>query len=351
MKNIQKSIIRNNSSILEAMRIINSNKKKIALIVDENGGLIGTVTDGDIRRAILTRKDLQTDVSEIMNKDFFASGVKIDYELIKKVMLKKGINCVPIIDENKRPIDLVCSEEFDNQKPSEVRVIIMAGGKGTRLKPYTENCPKPMINICGKPMLELILEKCVSLGFAKFYFSVNYLKEQIIEHFGNGNQWGVDIKYLVESQALGTAGSLSLFEDFNNEPILVMNADVLTSFNFHNMLDFHNKNKLNATLSVREEMVNFPFGIVETNGINLKSFKEKPSIKKLVNTGVYVLSENIFSLIKKNEFCDMPDLLLNCNSLHGKVGVFPIHEYWIDVGRPETLDQAKKEWNEINKNV
>lgn len=351
MNKIQESIIRNNASIFEAMNIINSNKKKIALIVDEKGVLIGTVTDGDIRRAILARKDLGTDVGEIMNKDFFASGAEKDYELIKKVMLKKGINYIPVIDIKKRPIDLICSVELDNQKPSEVRVIIMAGGKGTRLKPYTEKCPKPMIKICGKPMLELILEKCVALGFVKFYFSVNYLKEQIKDHFGDGNQWGVDIKYLDETKALGTAGSLSLFKDFNDQPILVMNGDVLTSFNFQNMLNFHNKNKLDATLSVREEIIKFPYGVVETNGIELKSFKEKPSIKKLVNTGVYVLSEKIFSLIKKNEFCDMPDLLSKSNSLHGKVGVFPIHEYWIDVGRPETLDQAKKEWNEINQNI
>ena len=196
-------------------------------------------------------------------------------------------------------------------------------------------------------MLELILEKCIALGFSKFFFSVNYLKEHINSYFGDGKSWDVNIKYFIEDKPLGTAGSFSLFKDFNEEPILVMNGDVLTTFDFNKMLDFHKKNNLDATLSVREEYLKFPYGVVEVDGVKLKSFQEKPIIKKLVNAGVYVLSNKLFHLLEKNTFSDMPDLLSHFNSHYGTVGVFPLHEYWIDIGRPETLEQAHKDFDEL----
>ena len=351
MINFKDYVINHDATLLQVLDMINSNKAKIALIVQDNGKLLGTITDGDIRRAILKRKDLQTPAKEIMNKEFFATGEEKDFKIIKKIICDKGISYVPVLDKNGKLVDLLSFDNIKDQRSSEVRVIIMAGGKGTRLKPYTDNCPKPMIKVCGKPMLELILEKCISLGFSKFYFSVNYLKEYIISYFGDGNSWDVDIKYLVEDKPLGTAGSLSLFKDFNEEPILVMNGDVLTTFDFNRMLDFHKKNSLDATLSVREEYLKFPYGVVEVDGIKLKSFQEKPTIKKLVNAGVYVLSRKLFSFLEKNTFSDMPDLLSYANSQNGAVGVFPLHEYWIDIGRPETLQQAHKDWNELKNNV
>ena len=348
MNNLEDYIINNDATLLQAMDIINSNKAKIALIVNNDGRLLGTITDGDIRRAILKRKDLQTLAKEIMNKDFFATGINKDYKTIQKIIVEKGISYVPVLDNNDKLVDLLSFNNIKEKKSSELRVIIMAGGKGTRLKPYTDNCPKPMIKVCGKPMLELILEKCIASGFSKFYFSVNYLKEQIISYFGDGKVWDVDIKYLIEDKPLGTAGSLSLFKDFNEEPILVMNGDVLTTFDFNKMLDFHLKNNLDATLAVREEYLKFPYGVVEIDGIKLKSFQEKPILKKLVNAGVYVLSKKLFSHIKNNTFSDMPDLLSYAKLNNGSVGVFPLHEYWIDIGRPETLEKAHKEWDELN---
>ena len=348
MNNLEDYIINNDATLLQAMDIINSNKAKIALIVNNDGRLLGTITDGDIRRAILKRKDLQTLAKEIMNKDFFATGIDKDYKTIQKIIVERGISYVPVLDNNDKLVDLLSFNNIKEKKSSEVRVIIMAGGKGTRLKPYTDNCPKPMIKVCGKPMLELILEKCIASGFSKFYFSVNYLKEQIISYFGDGKVWDVDIKYLIEDKPLGTAGSLSLFKEFNEEPILVMNGDVLTTFDFNKMLDFHLKNNLDATLAVREEYLKFPYGVVEIDGIKLKSFQEKPILKKLVNAGVYVLSKKLFSYIKNNTFSDMPDLLSYAKLNNGSVGVFPLHEYWIDIGRPETLEKAHKEWDELN---
>ncbi len=348
MNNLEDYIINNDATLLQAMDIINSNKAKIALIVNNDGRLLGTITDGDIRRAILKRKDLQTLAKEIMNKDFFATGIDKDYKNIQKIIVEKGISYVPVLDNNDKLVDLLSFNNIKEKKSSEVSVIIMAGGKGTRLKPYTDNCPKPMIKVCGKPMLELILEKCIASGFSKFYFSVNYLKEQIISYFGDGKVWDVDIKYLIEDKPLGTAGSLSLFKEFNEEPILVINGDVLTTFDFNKMLDFHLKNNLDATLAVREEYLKFPYGVVEIDGIKLKSFQEKPILKKLVNAGVYVLSKKLFSYIKNNTFSDMPDLLSYAKLNNGSVGVFPLHEYWIDIGRPETLEKAHKEWDELN---
>ena len=183
MINFKDYVINHDATLLQVLDMINSNKAKIALIVQDNGKLLGTITDGDIRRAILKRKDLQTPAKEIMNKEFFATGEEKDFKIIKKIICDKGISYVPVLDKNGKLVDLLSFDNIKDQRSSEVRVIIMAGGKGTRLKPYTDNCPKPMLKVCGT-MLELIFRKCISLGFSKFYFSVNYLKEYIISYFG-----------------------------------------------------------------------------------------------------------------------------------------------------------------------
>lgn len=221
----------------------------------------------------------------------------------------------------------------------------MAGGLGKRLRPYTENCPKPMLPVGGKPMLEILLEQCIDSGFRKFYISVNYLKDQIIDYFGDGNAWGVSIDYLLENEPLGTAGSLQLIPDKLKEPLLVMNGDVLTRLNPSQLLRFHIEHQAAATLCVREYTTTIPFGVVQTNGVELAGFAEKPSYRELVNAGVYVIDPLLIPLLPPHQKTDMPTLLQNAQKAGHHVAVCPIHEYWIDVGNPDALNKAGIHWS------
>jgi len=222
----------------------------------------------------------------------------------------------------------------------------MAGGKGTRLLPHTLDCPKPMLPVDGKPMLQILIEQCVSAGLRKIYLSVNYLKEQIIDYFGDGKDYGADISYLIEDEPLGTAGSLKLLPlPLINTPFLVMNGDVLTHLDFRHLIEFHQMHGGIATVCGREHKVNIPFGVINHSGSNLIELEEKPSINYLVNAGIYVLAPSILNFIEKSAFLDMPILLREALSVGNQVNVCPVHEYWLDIGRPETLEQAHKEWS------
>ena len=220
----------------------------------------------------------------------------------------------------------------------------MAGGQGMRLRPLTESCPKPMLRIGDKPMLEIILEQCVDSGFLKFYISVNYLKKQIIEYFGNGSRWGVDIQYLEEDKPLGTAGALASLPEQPDKPILVMNGDVLTHVNLEKLFLFHQENSASATICVSEYKTPIPYGVVFTEGAQVLSIEEKPEMSHSINSGVYVLNPELLELLSPKQQCDMPQLLTRGLKRNLSVIVFPIHEYWLDVGHKETLDQANGDW-------
>ena len=344
MSAFKNSLLKSSNTISEAISAINLSTYKIALVIDENGELLGTVTDGDIRRAIIEFNDLKMPVKKIMNKNYKYIKEKEDPKSYVKLMKKFGIKYLPFLD-NKNKLKGIFSIDdlIDLGKKNNV-IVVMAGGIGSRLRPLTDDCPKPMLRINDKPMLELILEKAILSGFNNFYFSVNYLKDHIKNYFGNGDKWNVNINYLEENKPLGTAGSLKLLPKSINEPILVMNGDVLTKIDYENILDFHVNNKLEATMCVREEKIQFPYGVVESEGILFKGLKEKPVLKFPVNAGVYVINPETLSFIKKNNFCDMPELFLNLKSAYKKVGICPIHEYWLDIGRIETFEKAKLDW-------
>ena len=333
--------------VLEALRIINQAATQIALIVDEQQRLLGTLTDGDVRRGILNGEALTVPAERLMNRQFHFVRNGEDQGNILKMMQQDSLHQIPVLDEYGCVLELLLLEEMLGQDLLPNMVVIMAGGKGLRLRPYTEHCPKPMLPINGKPMLEILLEQCIESGFQHFYLSVNYLKEQIIEHFQAGDRWGVSIKYLVEDEPLGTAGSLNLLpKDIKDidEPFLVINGDVLTQLNPIQLLRFHREQNAAATLCVRDHFVSIPFGVVQTKNMELRGFEEKPTYQHLVNAGLYVISPKLLYLLPPDNKIDMPTLLKNAQQAGHKVAVCPIHEYWIDVGRPETLQQADQEW-------
>ncbi|SEP70708.1 Nucleotidyl transferase [Ectothiorhodospira magna] len=213
-----------------------------------------------------------------------------------------------------------------------------------RLRPFTESCPKPMLRISGKPLLEIILEQCIEAGFFNFYFSVNYLKNHIIDHFQDGQSWGVNIKYLQENKPLGTAGALSLLPERPTEPLMVLNGDVLTRVDYKHLLRFHEEQKSAATLCVREHTTQIPYGVVNMDQLDVIGLEEKPVLTHYVNAGIYMLDPGLLDLVPQDQFFDMPMLLENAIQSQHRISAFPIHEYWLDIGLPETLERAHGEW-------
>ena len=330
--------------VLEALRVIDRGAAQIALVVNPQRRLLGTLTDGDIRRGLLHGETLEVPAERLMNRQFRFVRRGEDEVAVLETMRREALRQIPVLDEQDRVVELLLLQELLSPPHLPNAVVIMAGGKGTRLRPYTEHCPKPMLPVDGKPMLEILLKQCIANGFRQFYLSVNYLKEQIIDYFGDGKAWGVTINYLVEDEPLGTAGSLNLLPVSVQEPFLVMNGDVLTRLNPSRLLRFHVEHEAAGTLCVREHTTTVPFGVVQTNGVELAGFDEKPSYRQLVNAGVYVIDPQLLPLLPPQQATDMPTLLQSAQQAGYRVAVCPIHEYWIDVGRPESLEEADATW-------
>jgi NDP-sugar pyrophosphorylase family protein len=259
------------------------------------------------------------------------------------IMNKFLVSQIPILDGGNL-LGVYVKEVIDYSLASECEMVIMAGGKGSRLHDLTVTKPKPMIDINGTPMLELLLIRAIEAKFQNFYLSVNYLKNQIKDYFGNGKNFGINIEYLEEIEPLGTAGSLSLLPKNLKKILVLINADVLTRINYEDLLLFHKKNSAEITIGVREDIVDIPYGVLTLDGILVKSIQEKPSIKNFISSGIYVINTDVLDRVLFDGYLDMPDFLLKCLNLDVKVVAFPIHEYWIDIGRKETLIQANNEW-------
>ncbi|EAU71031.1 nucleoside-diphosphate-sugar pyrophosphorylase [Synechococcus sp. BL107] len=334
------------TKVIEAMRVIEHGGAQIALVIGRKQQLLGTLTDGDIRRGILHGKKLESPVKDLMNRNFQSAkySTTANRQEMIKMMKKNFLRHLPVIDKNGNVVELLILEEILNPPEYKNPVVIMAGGKGTRLRPKTKNCPKPMIPVGDKPMLEIQIEKCISNGFKNFYMSVNYLKEQIIDYFEDGSKWGVNIEYLIEEEPLGTAGSLQLLPESISKPIIVINGDVLTKLKPSQLLQFHSSHNAEATLCVREHEISIPFGVIETRGLELSSFAEKPTYRYLVNAGIYVINPRLLQLLSPQTYIDMPAFLQKAQQSEYRVLTCPIHEYWIDVGNPESLEAAIKSW-------
>ena len=333
------------SSLIEAMTLINNGIVQIAFVVDSSGCVLGTLTDGDIRRGLISGFLLESPVECVMNTNYHYLRQGYDKEEAFSIMKRFSLRHMPVLDEDLRLVDLLLLDDFGLPSLVQNPVVIMAGGKGSRLRPYTDNCPKPMLLVDGKPMLEIIIENCIADGFQDFFISVNYLKEQITDYFQDGAKWGVSIQYLTEDQPLGTAGSLKLLPPHLQSPFVVMNGDVLTRFKLRQLVDYHSHHEAMATLCVREHFTSIPFGVVAVEGVELSGFEEKPSYRHLVNAGIYVVDPKLLDLLPSGISADMPYLLEIAQKNDHKVVVCPIHEYWIDVGRPQALREAHQHWS------
>lgn len=347
MKNINKILLKPNSTIKEALKIIDSGAMQIALVIDGKKKLIGTVSDGDIRRALLNNLTLDDSIETIIFKSPTVCNIEDTKEKILEVAVSKKIYQIPIVDSNGQ---LVGIEEVDELlKPSikSNKVVLMVGGLGTRLRPLTEHTPKPMLKVGNKPILETIILNFKKYGFTNIVLCVSYKSEIIKDYFGDGTNFGVSIEYVHENKRMGTAGALSLIKDKLNEPFFVMNGDLLTNINFEHMMNYHLSHDALATMGVREYDFQVPYGVVNVNNENIISIEEKPIHNFFVSGGVYVLSNDALNYIPHDEFYDMPTLFESLIKNDLKSISFPIREYWLDIGRMEEYEKANNEYHKV----
>lgn len=341
--------LRASATLRDAMNAMTKTRVGLALVVGPGRRLLGVVADIDIRRALLRGAELTSPVAEAMNRRPVTVPEAASREQIAAAFLAHPKSHLPIVDAAGRLKGLAALVDFATiPKRYPNRVVVMAGGVGKRLRPLTANTPKPMLRLGDKPILEHVLEQMVAAGFTRFTFTVNYLAEQIEQHFGDGSRWGAEIEYVREPRPLGTAGALGLLKRPGAEPFLVLNGDILTKVDFPALIDFHRAEKGLATICVKRHEILVPYGVVEHAGRRLTGFVEKPTQRFLVNAGIYVVDPRALSFLPKRRACDMPEFLERIRK-HRSDGVacFPIQEYWLDIGGPQEFRRAEKEYEDL----
>ncbi|MBF0184240.1 MAG: nucleotidyltransferase family protein [Magnetococcales bacterium] len=340
-------LVRPQATILETIQVIDRGAMRVALVVDEHDRLLGVVTDGNIRRGLINQIGLQESVSRVMNPQPITVQVTDAREQVLALMNAREIEHLPVLDSRGVLVGLELLQELTLPTAKENWVVLMAGGLGSRLGSITRECPKPLLRVGPKPILEVILESFLQYGFRRFYLSVNYKKQMIQEYFGNGSAWGAEIRYVEESERMGTAGSLSLLPEQPTQPFFVMNGDLLTRIHFQHILDFHATHQAQATLCVRRVEQTIPFGVVEMEQHRLLAIEEKPTHHYFVNAGIYVLDPQVLPLIPKGHYLDMPDLFRKVIANGQTAVAFPFLDYWLDIGQMGDYDRARQEYEQI----
>lgn len=337
-----------NASLREAIGQMDQSRSGIVLVVDTDQKLLGTVTDGDVRRAVLADVDLNGSVDSLLVQkvgSVYAHPVSAPADTERSLLLgllqQHSISHIPLLDQDQRVVGLATRDEFLPRDDSAVQAVIMAGGTGSRLSPLTDETPKPMLPVGDRPLMERIVEQLRDTGIKQVKLAVHHRSEKISEHFGDGQKFGIDISYVTEDQPLGTAGALGLMETPKGT-VLVINGDILTQLDFRAMLNYHRKQKAELTMAVQRHEVQIPYGVVETQGTSVKRLVEKPVINKLINAGIYLLEPYVYQFIPNGERCDMTDLI-RCVLDQGRtVAAFPIHEPWMDIGEHAEYHQAQE---------
>ena len=338
----RQAILKSTSTLGQAISNLDLTATKIVLICNDQGALEGTISDGDIRRGLLKGLDMNSPVESIVHRNALVVPPQIGRESVRELMTANKIQQIPIVDENRHVVGLHLWDEISSPIHRSNIMVIMAGGIGSRLRPYTETCPKPLLLVSGRPMLEHIIERAKLDGFIHFVLAIHYLGHMIEDCFGNGERLGVRIDYLREKSPLGTAGALGLLNPLPNLPFIVTNGDVITDIRYGELLDFHVRHAATATMAVRVHEWQHPFGVVQTQGIEIVGFEEKPIARTHINAGVYALDPNAMRFLEADERCDMPTLFERLQSEHLKTVAYPMHEPWLDVGRPVDLLSANK---------
>ncbi len=321
--------------VREAVRLIDELRCPMILVTDGSGGLAGTVTDAELRRALLVGTPLDAPVAAIMNRE-----PETVLETERETRWGQAFRPVPVLNGEGRVVGLRVSSVAPEDSLRDRWVVMMAGGAGKRLQPLTASCPKSLLPVGGRPLLEITLDRLRSFGFQQFYFSVNYKAAMIQEHFGDGSRFGVRIEYIHEDKPLGTAGSLSLLPSVPSKAFLVMNADLLTDVDLVRLLDYHEQQAADATLCVYGYDLQIPYGVVQLDGDRMTGLREQPIERYLVNAGIYVLEPSALGLVPAGQPFDMPSLFDALLARQRPTAAFPIREYWLDIGRMSDFERA-----------
>jgi dTDP-glucose pyrophosphorylase/CBS domain-containing protein len=349
MSKIESYFVTPETTLREVIACIDRNSKGIALVVDSERLLLGTISDGDIRRAILRDVNLDLPVQSLLEEcrktaeyaPVTAPLGSPDVDLLR-LMNKRQVRQIPIVDTDGRIKDIAFLGDLASEYELPLTAVVMAGGFGMRLRPLTDNTPKPMLHIGDRPILERTIEQLKKTGIHRISLTTHYKPQAISDHFGNGEGFGVDINYVQEDQPLGTAGALALLED-NGEPLLVINGDILTHVDFRAMLRHHREHKACLTVGVCRYDLQIPYGVIQCHGTDVLGVSEKPKIQHLVNAGIYLLEPEVRQYIPAGKKFDMTDLIQSLINAHRKIVSFPIVEYWLDVGRPGDYERAQED--------
>lgn len=331
------------STIEQAIRNLDAAAVKIVMVVNPLGQLEGTISDGDIRRGLLQGLTLESPIASVIHRTPMVVVPEMGRELVLQLMVANKLQQIPVVDANRHVVGLHLWDEISSTASRPNLMVIMAGGLGTRLRPHTGNCPKPMLHVAGKPMLEHIIERAKSEGFNRFVIAVHYLGHMIEDHFGRGERFGVEIDYLRENSPLGTAGALGLLDPRPQANFIVTNGDVITDIRYGELLDFHEHHQAAATMAVRVHEWQHPFGVVQTEGVEIIGFEEKPVSRSRINAGVYALHPDALNNLPQGARCDMPTLFESLQHGARRTVAYPMYEPWLDVGRPEDLQTANSQ--------
>ena len=341
---IKKFIINNQFTIRAALEKINDNAKNFLVVTDDHNLFIGLITEGDIRRSILTGVSIDEKVEKIVNKEAITiNDSQNDLDQIQDIFKTMQVNILPVIS-NGFLKDILLKKDLEKTMLNKTLVVIMAGGFGTRMAPLTDDCPKPMLKIDEKPILEIILLKLKKQGFKNFVISLHYMPEKIKSYFKDGKHMNINIDYVYEAEPIGTAGALSLIDPQEYECILVSNADILTNLNFKKLIDFHTKKNSALTIAAREYSYKIPFGVIDYDDNKVTSIIEKPTITNFHSAGIYAINPNTLKAVTKNKYLDMPDLIAKLIKKNDDVKMFPFFDLWVDLGRPEDFQLATKNY-------
>ena len=350
MMDLEKHFAPPDVTLYQAIECIEASPSQICLVVDAERHLLGTITDGDIRRGLMRGVTLEDNISAVMHTEFRSLRAGEDCSDMQALMRKERIRHIPVLDDHGRVVDMITLDELLQPAVHDNWVVILAGGRGTRLTPLTEQIPKPMLAVGGKPILESTIRRCAAQGFRRFFISINFCGDIIKRHFGDGSALdieGVTVEYLEESEPLGTAGPLSLLPDTATMPIVVMNGDILTNVDLGQMIVFHSESNGAATMAVREYEVQIPYGVVNVNAHEVSGIREKPYHYYFINAGIYVLDPDFVSLVEKNTHMEMPALFDRAIESGMKTLAFPIREYWVDIGHMDDYVRANNEYPKI----
>lgn len=340
--NLERMLVPPTASVMEALHAINDGGAEVAFVSDETRRVIGLLTDGDLRRALLRGLPLSSrSLEDVMTRNFVSVRAETGRAEVLDIMRARKVDQIPVLDEEGRLVALHLLREFVTPVQRPNWAVIMAGGKGERLRPITEAIPKPMVRVAGVPILERLVHHLVGVGIQRIFIAVNYLGHQIEEHFGDGSGFGIGIEYLREQEPLGTGGALSLLPEPPAESILLLNGDLITQLDFGAMLDLHNARGSAITMGVKPYSLSVPYGVAEVQDGRLVELREKPVHRMLVNAGIYTLDPATLAHVPPGRYLPITELIQQRKDAGDAIGVHVIEEDWIDIGQPEQLSQAR----------